>query len=393
MAAATEFQFPPRFFKVFVSLFSSDSMVIPIPYDDHLPRLLPKKVILQGPGGRSWNVATEIRGGGDEVHFAQGWPKFVEDNTLNDGDFLTFVYNGNHIFEVSIFRSDGCKETSEVFEVSEDEGDSVCSLSSDNTETRSKPEMENPIPQGTDKGKSKVELVEDSDEDEDSVYSESSEETETESDSGSEFRIGKTTPKRKNKGKKKDQEVVPVEEESSEEDGDGDSDSDYIEAFGQLAVEDESNSEDSSYAPEEEDTAASTTCVKAKVANLKRKDAAKKRKKVDPKIKNPETYLDDPKNIHFETNVKNRLYELLVHAQLVKDYCLRFGDYVDYIDRFGKLRAKTAKWKDQRVCIKRWMRICKRNRLTKEDRVLCELLRRGSFVYAIKLHVVRGKNL
>ncbi|XP_019097846.1 PREDICTED: B3 domain-containing protein At4g34400-like [Camelina sativa] len=380
MAAATEFQFPPRFFKVFVSHFSSDYMVIPVPYYDQLPRLLPKKVILQGPGGCSWNVATKIRG--DELHFAKGWPKFVEDNTLNDGDFLTFVYNGDDIFEVSIYRSDGCKETSEVFEVEEDKGDSVCSLSSDDTDT---PQMENPIPQGRDKGKSNVE---DSDEDEDSVYSESSEETETESDSGSEFKIG-------NKGKKKDQEAVPVVEESSEEDGDGDgdSDSDYIEAFGQLDVEDESNSEDSSYAPEEEDTAASTTCVKAKVPNLKSKDAAKRRKKVDPKIKDPETYLDDPKNIHFETNVKNRLYELLVHAQLVKDYCLRFGDYVDYIDRFGKLRAKTAKWKDQRVCIKRWIRICKRNKLTKEDRVLCELLRRGSFVYAIKLHVIREKNL
>jgi len=32
---------------------------------------------------------------------------------------------------------------------------------------------------------------------------------------------------------------------------------------------------------------------------------------VDPMIKNPERYLDDPKNIHFETNVKNRLYELV----------------------------------------------------------------------------------
>ncbi|XP_023635064.1 B3 domain-containing protein At4g34400 isoform X2 [Capsella rubella] len=385
--ATTDFQFPPRFFKVFVSHFSSDSMVIPISYYDQLPRVLPKKVILQGPGGGSWNVATKIRG--EEVHLAQGWSKFVEDNTLNDGDFLTFIYNGDRIFEVSIYRSDGCKETCEVTEVEDEKVDSVCSLSSDDTDTCPKPEMNNTIPKGRDKGKSKVQVVEDSDEHENSVYSESSDETKTDSDTDSEFKIAKkTTPKRMNKGKKKKEAV----EESFDEDGDGDSDSDYVEAFGQLDVEEKSDSEDSSYAPENEDTAA-TTCVKPKVPNLKRKEAAKKRKKVEPKIKNPETYLDDPKNIHFETNVKNRLYELLVHAQLVKDYCLTFGDHVDYIDRFGKLRAKTAKWKDQRVCIKRWMRICKRNELKKEDRILCELLRRGSFVYAIKLHVIRGENL
>lgn len=124
--------------------------VIPISYYDQLPRLLPKKVILQGPGGCSWNVATKIRG--DEVHFAQGWIKFVEDNTLSDGDFLTFVYNGDHIFEVSIYRTDGCKETSEVTEVEGDNEDSVCSLSSDDTDNCSKSEMKNTIPNGRDKG-------------------------------------------------------------------------------------------------------------------------------------------------------------------------------------------------------------------------------------------------
>lgn len=328
--------------------------------------------------------------------FSQGWPKFVRDNTLNDGDFLTFAYNGAHIFEVSIFRGyDACKEISEVTELEEEEEDSVISLSSEDTDTGAKSEMKNTVPEGRDKGKSKVEVVEDSDDDEeeDSVYSESSEETETDTDS--EFKVAKPTiPKSQKKGKKKEQ---VVESSDDEEDEEEDSDSDYIETFGQLDIEENSISEeDSSYAPDKEDTATASFVkpkVANKVANLKRKEAAKKRKKVDPMIKNPERYLDDPKNIHFETNVKNRLYELLVHAQLVKDYCLRFGDYVNYIDRFGKLSAKTAKWKDQRVCIKRWMRICKRNKLKKEDRILCELLRKGTFVYAIKLHVIRGKDL
>lgn len=62
-------------------------------------------------------------------------------------------------------------------------------------------------------------------------------------------------------GKKKEEAV----EESSDEDGD--SDSDYIETFGQMDFEDNTNSDDSSYAPDNEDTA---TCVKPKVTNLKR---------------------------------------------------------------------------------------------------------------------------
>ena len=83
----------------------------------------------------------------------------------------------------------------------------------------------------------------------------------------------------------------------------------------------------------------------------------------------------------------------MVHAQLVKDYCLRFKDYIYYLDPKGKLEAKTAKWKDQRVCIKKWVKICDRNKLKKQDRVVCELLRNKDLVYAVKIHIIRGKHL
>lgn len=125
--------------------------MIPVSYYDHIPHRFPKTVILRGPGGCSWKVATEIKD--DEVLFSQGWPKFVRDNTLNDGDFLTFAYNGAHIFEVSIFRGyDACKEISEVTELEEEEEDSVISLSSEDTDTGAKSEMKNTVPEGRDKG-------------------------------------------------------------------------------------------------------------------------------------------------------------------------------------------------------------------------------------------------
>ncbi|XP_056863066.1 B3 domain-containing protein At4g34400-like isoform X2 [Raphanus sativus] len=431
----------PRFFKVFISHFSSDSMLIPISYYDELPRHLPKTAILQGTGGCVWKVGMTLKQEEEEVYFEQGWPNFVKDNDLVDGDFMTFVYNGDNVFEVSIYGLDGCKQARAVAELEDDEEkeDSICALSTDDTSAES--EEANTVQRSNDKGKAKVGAVEDSDdEEEDSVYSLNNIK-DTDTGSSSEFEMANTILRSKNKGKSKEE--VIKEESDGKEDSDHSlnsedeetetgseskmaknkgkkkkkvvesSDSDYAEEFGRLDLEEDSSSSDSSYAPDSEDTA---THVKRKVKSPKKKgkskvikdvvgvgdsscavEGVKKEKKTREKVKaiieNPEVYLDDPTNIHFETGVKNRKYELLVHAQLVKDYCLRFKDYISYIDPKGKLEAKTAKWGDQRVCIKKWAKICDRNKLKKQDRVVCELLRKKDLVYAVKIHIIRAKHL
>ncbi|ESQ53685.1 hypothetical protein EUTSA_v10025812mg [Eutrema salsugineum] len=301
----------------------------------------------------------------DEVYFEQGWVKFVKDNSLSDGDFLTFVYNGDRIFEVSIYGPDGCKEVRAVTEADDDEEDS-----SNDTDAISESEVANTIPRTKNKGKSKVEVVEEEsdDDEEDSIYAD------TETETGSKFKMAKTIPRSINKGKMKEEVVEGADE---------DSDSDYNEAFGGLDFEENFNS-DSSYAPDSEDTA---TYVEPKVKNLK--------KKVKPKIKNPEAYLDNPRNVYFETGVKKRRFELLVHAQLVKDYSLKFEKNIYFIDNHnaGKLLAETAVWNDERVCIKGWQHICERNQVKKEDGILCELFRKRELVYAIKVHIIKAKDL
>ncbi|KAF8064713.1 hypothetical protein N665_1172s0010 [Sinapis alba] len=442
----------PRFFKVFISHFSSDSMLIPISYYDELPRHLPKTAILQGTGGCVWKVAMTLKQEEEEVYFEQGWPKFVKDNALVDGDFMTFVYNGDNVFEVSIYGLDGCKQARAVAEVEdedeeEEEEDSICALSSDDDteDTSVESEKANTVQRSNDKGKAKVEAVDDSDDEEESVYTLSNGK-DTDTGSFSESKMANTILRSKNKGKSKEEEIKEEESDGKEdndhsinsEDKETDtgsesktiqrtkkkgkkkekvvesSDSDYAEEFGRLDLEEEdSSSSDSSYDPDSEDTA---THVKPKVTSPKKKcsqgkskvikdvvevgatscaveGVKKTREKVKAIIENPEVYLDDPTNIHFETGVKNRKYELLVHAQLVKDYCLRFKDYISYIDPKGSLLAKTAKWKDQRVCIKKWVKICDRNKLKKQDRVVCELLRNKNLVYAVKIHIIRGKHL
>uniref|UniRef100_A0A0D3ASD4 TF-B3 domain-containing protein n=1 Tax=Brassica oleracea var. oleracea TaxID=109376 RepID=A0A0D3ASD4_BRAOL len=425
----------PRFFKVFISHFSSDSMLIPISYYDELPRHLPKTVILQGTGGCLWKVAMRLKQEEEEVYLEQGWPKFVKDNALVDGDFMTFVYNGDNIFEVSIYGLDGCKQARAMAEEEEEGKDSICALSSDDTEdTNAESESANTVQRSNDKGKAKVE-ADDDEEEEDSVYSLSNSK-DTDTGTSSEFEMANTIFRSKTKGKSKEE--VIKEESDGKEDSDHSlnsevketdtgsesripknkgkkkkevvesSDSDYAEDFGRLDLdlEEDSTSSDSSYAPDsDEDTA---THVKRKVVTKGSqgkskviKDVAevgdtscavervpKTREKVKAIIENPEVYLDDPTNIHFETGVKNRKHELLV-----KDYCLRFKDYIYYLDPKGKLEAKTAKWKDQRVCIKKWVKICDRNKLKKQDRVVCELLRNKDLVYAVKIHIIRGKHL
>lgn len=117
--------------------------MIPISYTDELPRTLPKTAILQGTGGCFWKV--EMKRKRDEVHFGKGWNKFVTDNSLTDGDFLTFVYNGANVFEVSIYGLGGCKEMRAVTEVEEVKEDSVVSLSSTDSDTSSKSEVANTI--------------------------------------------------------------------------------------------------------------------------------------------------------------------------------------------------------------------------------------------------------
>ncbi|KAL0834036.1 hypothetical protein Bca101_085925 [Brassica carinata] len=138
----------PGFFKIFLSHFSSESMVIPASYYDELPLVLPKTALLQGSdGGCFWKVAMVKRR--DEVYFGQGWSKFVEDNRLRDGDVLTFVYDGSRSFTVDIYGgSRACKEDSTIIE----------------------PEVAQRVPRTRNKGKKGV-VVQDSD---DSFMSEDS---------------------------------------------------------------------------------------------------------------------------------------------------------------------------------------------------------------------------
>ncbi|KAH6819124.1 hypothetical protein C2S51_002727 [Perilla frutescens var. frutescens] len=56
--------------------------------------------------GESWQVETNMMN--DDWFFKKGWPEFVQENSLEEGDFLTFCFVGNSTFLVTIFSTNGC---------------------------------------------------------------------------------------------------------------------------------------------------------------------------------------------------------------------------------------------------------------------------------------------
>lgn len=89
-----------------------DSQAIPLSFMDVLEDPLPETVKLQGTGGRTWTVSlTKIR---RQAYLTAGWSRFAEEHELENGEFLTFVYDGSRTFEVSVYGRMGCKVTRAV---------------------------------------------------------------------------------------------------------------------------------------------------------------------------------------------------------------------------------------------------------------------------------------
>ncbi|KAJ6834764.1 B3 domain-containing protein-like [Iris pallida] len=73
---------------------------------------LSENVILKGPSGNLWRVKLlKVEG---DLLFKDGWKEFVEAHSIEEGDILSFAYEGYSCFNVLIYdKGDYCeKETS-----------------------------------------------------------------------------------------------------------------------------------------------------------------------------------------------------------------------------------------------------------------------------------------
>ncbi|CAL5324728.1 hypothetical protein CsSME_00003831 [Camellia sinensis var. sinensis] len=104
-----------EFFKVYLPDQSSQSLRVPPAFVKQLNGPIPNNAILKDLGGKFWHV--EIEEAENGIYFKNGWQRFVNDNSLEFGNFLVFRYKGHSLFHVKIFRENGCmKEEALTFE-------------------------------------------------------------------------------------------------------------------------------------------------------------------------------------------------------------------------------------------------------------------------------------
>uniref|UniRef100_A0A5B7CCL1 TF-B3 domain-containing protein n=1 Tax=Davidia involucrata TaxID=16924 RepID=A0A5B7CCL1_DAVIN len=98
----------PSFFKVLIGDFFEQSRIPPEFVKKHLNGVVPHKWMLQNPARRAWRV--DMKKVGNSLFFQKGWGAFVQDNSLETGDFLLFRYDGNSQFSVEMYGKNCCEK-------------------------------------------------------------------------------------------------------------------------------------------------------------------------------------------------------------------------------------------------------------------------------------------
>ncbi|XP_027112380.2 B3 domain-containing protein Os01g0723500-like [Coffea eugenioides] len=102
----------PAFFKIFNQLVENRLKIPPQFVRDVLIGI-PKRIILETSYGNCWSVKVVKTDDGD-VFLGDDWQKFVEDNLLQEHDFLLFHYeHGDRCFTVQIFDKSGVERTNQ----------------------------------------------------------------------------------------------------------------------------------------------------------------------------------------------------------------------------------------------------------------------------------------
>ncbi|KAG8391063.1 hypothetical protein BUALT_Bualt01G0148900 [Buddleja alternifolia] len=98
----------PEFFQIYIPSLCSQTMRIPPAFVKNFGREMPTIVTLSRPSAQSWQV--NISKISEHWYFHEGWPEFVQENSVEEGDVLTFGYARNLIFIVKVFAINGCRK-------------------------------------------------------------------------------------------------------------------------------------------------------------------------------------------------------------------------------------------------------------------------------------------
>ncbi|KAJ8572309.1 hypothetical protein K7X08_008820 [Anisodus acutangulus] len=320
------------FFKIFLPKNSSKRLKIPTTFVDNKNGKLPRKVSLRDRFGNMWpiRVAKTER----DFYFEYGWEKFIEDNTLEFGDFLVFDYEGNGLFDFKLFGITGCEK----------------------------------------KGAGG------SNNDEDYMVEE--EETEVEEENERETIMCNKKESRSNGRHVKKEE--DDDEETEEEEGE---ETENARRSKHRHVEEE----------EEEEANERAGILKKKVTRPKAECKRATAPKVVHDYFGTKIFRSgraiQPKNPYFVTKIRaKKRDQLYVPFDVVRDYKLELPPSMTIRDSTGReIEAKRQNWTDGRIwLVGGWSNLCRWNQVEKDDSIICEFVKgegnKGLYLQVQVLH-------
>ncbi|PHT64394.1 hypothetical protein T459_31745 [Capsicum annuum] len=96
------------FFKVFNPETSAKRLKILTSFTNSKNGKLPRKVFLRDRFDNMWPMG--VTKTGRDFYFEYKWEKFIEDNSLELGDFLVFDFDGNRTFYTKLLGKNGCEK-------------------------------------------------------------------------------------------------------------------------------------------------------------------------------------------------------------------------------------------------------------------------------------------
>ncbi|CAA7062383.1 unnamed protein product [Microthlaspi erraticum] len=180
--------------------------------------------------------------------------------------------------------------------------------------------------------------------------------------------------------------VQEISDDDDDDDSGDDEDVDYDPDKGEDSDEQMVISLSLESSSSEEDCINDIDTTSSKVNNARFEKGESSQKKRAASINDPDMYLDDPTNPCFIA-ASSCSKRLVIAAQVIKDYNLKFGGTVNLIDQFGELKAKVGEWNDRFVAFE-WDKIYKRNGARRDDTIICEIIRQGGVVQSIKPHFI-----
>ncbi|KAK3002784.1 hypothetical protein RJ639_018342, partial [Escallonia herrerae] len=334
------------FFKFFRSEHSSQRMEIPLAFTLHMRGVLPDKAMLRDRYKNIWPV--EVAKIGNNFFLQDGWRKFLEDNCVEEGDFLVFQYDGGCFFDFKLLGTTACEK---------DGVGPFC------------PEVKD------EKEEAHQKLEEDTQMEEEEEDEEQEEEVDEEN-------------------------VDDIDEEYDEEEDEE-----------EWEEEEKEDDDDEEYDEQEELSNAGLSLTKSAGKSAPALDFRKEKAVVNVEggskginvMENDDGDCDDifksgliarPKNPYFVAKIRpKRKSELYIPTDVIKDFKIKLRDEMVICNQDGKTwTAKVSMWNDGRTYLTRqWRSFCKWNNVQPGDRCLCEIVKgRGRMGTHLQVQVLKA---